>query len=236
MPLMMGGPSDMMTMTGVAAMVSSLSLPYVAFFEVIWIIGMAAMMFPAMIPVVTFYNKVVAKSEASPERSRILGTPAFLTGYLMTYALLGVGAYLAVYAGIALSSTFPVLSALSIVAPAAVLVAAGVYQFSSLKTRCLSQCVSPFGFFATHTAKGITGAISMGFSHGAFCVGCCWAYMLVMLAVGAMSLPVMAALAGLIAVEKVIVRGSAWFNRSVGFGLVGLGIIVALFPNLLVSV
>ncbi|MGI0091597.1 MAG: DUF2182 domain-containing protein [Nitrososphaerales archaeon] len=73
--------------------------------------------------------------------------------------------------------------------------AAGIYQFSSLKTRCLSQCVSPFGFFATQSRNGLFGAFRMGFNHGSYCVGCCWAYMFVMLAVGAMTIPVMAALA-----------------------------------------
>ena len=73
----------------------------------------------------------------------------------------------------------------------------------------------------------------MGFSHGTFCVGCCWAYMMVMFAVGAMSIPIMAALAGVIALEKVIVRGSVWFNRTVAIGFVLLGILVGLFPFIL---
>jgi predicted metal-binding membrane protein len=236
MPLTMSGSPDTMAATGVAAIVSSLSLPAVGLFEAVWTIGMAAMMFPAMIPMTLFYNKVISRSEQSPKLARVAGTPVFLAGYLATYALLGIGAYLAVYAAIALSSSFPALSGLSVIGPTAVLVAAGIYQFSSLKTRCLSQCVSPFGFFATHTDEGISGAFTMGFSHGSFCVGCCWAYMLVMLAVGAMSIPVMAALAGLIALEKVIVRGSAWFSRTVGFGLVSLGILVAFLPNILVIV
>jgi predicted metal-binding membrane protein len=76
----------------------------------------------------------------------------------------------------------------------------------------------------------------MGFSHGKYCVGCCWAYMFVMLAVGAMSIPVMAVLAGLIALEKVIVKGSVWFTRGVAVGFILLGIAVALFPSILVLI
>ncbi len=74
----------------------------------------------------------------------------------------------------------------------------------------------------------------MGLSHGAYCVGCCWAFMLVMLAVGLMSIPVMAALAGVIAIEKVIVKGSVWFNGLVGAGFIVLGVLVGFFPRLLV--
>jgi predicted metal-binding membrane protein len=237
MPLMMMGNSPgMMAANGVAALVSSLSASSVALFEVVWVIGMAAMMFPAMIPVVLFYDKIKTKLETNPRFALVAGTPVFLTGYLVTYALLGIGAYLAIYAAIALSSAFPILSALSIIAPSGILIATGLYQLSSLKSRCLSQCVSPFGFFATHSRSGLLGAFRMGFSHGKYCVGCCWAYMFVMLAVGAMSIPVMAVLAGLIALEKVIVKGSVWFTRGVAVGFILLGIAVAFFPSILVLI
>jgi predicted metal-binding membrane protein len=237
MPLMMmGTSSDMMSAGGVAAIVSSLSVSSVGFFEVVWVIGMAAMMFPAMIPIVLFYDKIKTRLETNPLLSKVAGTPIFLAGYLVTYALLGIGAYLVIYAAISLSSTFPILSALSIIAPSAILITTGVYQFSSLKSRCLSQCISPFGFFATHSQRGLLGAFRMGLSHGKYCVGCCWAYMIVMLAVGAMSIPVMAALAGVIALEKVIVRGSVWLNRGVALGFILLGIIVGFYPSILMLI
>jgi predicted metal-binding membrane protein len=237
MPLMMSGSSsDMMAANGVAGIVSSLSVSSVGLFEVVWVIGMAAMMFPAMIPKVLFYDKIKTKLETNPMFAKVAGTPLFLAGYLTTYALLGLGAYLAVYAAITLSSTFPTLLALSIITPSAILIIAGIYQFTSLKSRCLTQCISPFGFFATHSHGGLLGAFRMGLSDGKYCVGCCWAYMLVMLAVGAMSIPVMAALAGVIALEKVIMRGSVWLNRGVGLGFVLLGVAVGFFPNVLTLV
>jgi predicted metal-binding membrane protein len=226
----------MMVASGVATIVSSLSVSSVGFFLVVWVIGMAAMMFPAMIPTVLFYDKIKTKLETNPFAAKVAGTPVFLAGYLLTYALLGIGAYLAVYVAISLSSTFPLLSVLSIIAPSSILIAAGLYQFSSLKSRCLSKCISPFGFFATQSRSGLTGAFRMGFSHGKYCVGCCWAYMIVMLAVGAMSIPVMAALAGVIALEKVIARGSIWFNRGVGLGFMLLGLTVGFFPSVLMAI
>ncbi len=73
----------------------------------------------------------------------------------------------------------------------------------------------------------------MGFRHGIYCVGCCWAFMLVMLAVGAMSIPVMAVLAGVIALEKVIVRGAVWFNGLVAGSFIGLGVLAIIFPSIL---
>ena len=120
MPLMMSSSSNMMA-SGVAAIASSLSISAITFFEVVWIIGMAAMMFPAMIPMVMFYDKVNTKLETNPRLAKLAGTPIFLAGYLVTYMLLGIGAYLAVYGVIALSTALPILAALSIIAPSAIL-------------------------------------------------------------------------------------------------------------------
>ena len=232
MPLMMASGSGAMSM-GVASIVSSLSFSSVGFFEIVWVIGMAAMMFPAMIPIVLFYNKVATKQESNPFLARVIGTPLFLSGYLIMYAVLGLGAYLVVYESINLSTSFSALAALSVLASSAILIVTGIYQFTPLKSRCLSNCVSPMGFFAVHLKKGMVGTVRMGLRNGLYCVGCCWAFMLVMLAVGAMSIPVMAALAGLIAVEKVIVRGAVWFNRLVAVGFIALGVAVLMFPSIL---
>ena len=231
--MMMSSSSGGMVMTGVAAIVSSLSVPSVALFEVVWTIGMAAMMFPAMIPMVLFYNQVKTKLKVNSRFGRMIGTPLFLSGYLLTYAVLGIGAYLAIYWAINLSMNFSSLDAIAFIVPSGILVATGLYQFSSLKNRCMSKCVSPFGFFATRSKNGLSGAFQMGFSHGVYCVGCCFAYMLVMLAVGAMGIPMMAALTGVIAMEKVVVRGSAWFNTAVAIGFIALGVLVGFFPSIL---
>jgi predicted metal-binding membrane protein len=233
MPLMMMGSSGMIGVSGVAAIVSSVSLSSVGFFEIVWTIGMAAMMFPAMVPVVLFYNRVKTKLISNNLLAETVGTPLFLSGYLVAYALLGIVAFLAVYAALGLASMFPTLSSLAVIASSGVLIVTGLYQFTPLKKRCLSQCISPLGFFAIHSSSGLFGSLRMGLSHGRYCAGCCWAYMLVMLAVGAMSIPIMAALAGIIALEKVILRGSIWFNRAVAFGFIALGISVLLFPSLL---
>jgi predicted metal-binding membrane protein len=233
--MMMSSNSAGMGMTnGVAAIVgSTFSLSSVLFFDLLWVIGMAAMMFPAMIPVMLFYNKVAVNAEEHPKVARILGTPVFLIGYLAMYAVLGIGAYIAIFFALMASSTFSWLAVVAIAAPSAVLIVTGIYQFSSLKNRCLSHCISPIGFFAVHSKRGISGAAQMGFHHGVFCVGCCWAFMLVMLGVAAMSLPAMAILSGVIAVEKIVARGSVWYNRAIGAGFIVFGVAIWFIPGLL---
>ncbi len=97
--------------------------------------------------------------------------------------------------------------------------------------RSLSRCVSPTGFFAIHYREGLFGAVKMGLRHGIYCVGCCWAFMLVMFAVGAMSIPIMAVLSGVIAIEKILIRGALWFNRLIAFSFILLGVAVVFSPN-----
>jgi predicted metal-binding membrane protein len=233
MPLMTMGNAGMGTMqaAGAFSLASSLEPGAVGLFEMVWVLGMAAMMFPAMIPVVRFYDKAVTRIEPNPARARAVGTPLFLTGYLGMYAGLGLSIYLAAF--LVYSLLPPSLASLAVFAPSLVLVVAGAYQLSPLKSRCLSQCVSPIRFFAAHSHRGFLGSLRMGVAHGAYCVGCCWAYMAVMVVVAVMALPFMAALAGVIALEKVIVRGAVWYTRAVGAGLAALGVSSLFAPQIL---
>jgi len=234
MPVMMMGDPATSGMAGVASIISSSLSPVpVGFFVSVWVVGMVAMMFPAMIPVMTFYNKVATRVEPDPAVAKFFGTPLFLLGYLAAYAGLGLLAYLAISVALSFAPLFPFSALLATVVPGSLLILAGAYQFSPLKSTCLSHCVSPVGFFAVHSRRGLTGSVKMGLSHGKYCVGCCWAYMLVMLAVAAMSLPFMAILAGTIALEKVVVRGAAWFTRFIGVGFVLIGVWVFFFPSIL---
>jgi predicted metal-binding membrane protein len=232
-PMMM---DPMMGTMGVASIVTSLSAGALGFFELAWVIGMVAMMFPAMIPVVLFYNRFVARGSAGTGGTRLIGTPVFLLGYLGVYAALGLAAYLGVFAALRVQDVAPSLVEFDVVAPGAVLLVAAVYQLSPLKNACLSKCVSPMGFFVVHNERGVSGALRMGLSHGVYCVGCCWAYMLVMLVVGLMSIPAMIVLAGLIALEKVVVRGHVWFTRAVAVGFAIAGIVGIVFPAVFLSV
>lgn len=196
-------------------------------FLLIWIVGMVAMMFPAMIPMTSIYNATIAKS--TPQS--IIGSLLFLTGYLAMYVLLGVLAYLVVLLVINIVSTMPFLSNFGSLAVGVVLVATGLWQLTPFKNACLKRCISPLGFFLTHSRLGFGGAVRMGAEHGYYCVGCCYLYMLVMFVIAGMSLPAMALLAIMITLEKALLKGARWFNWLISTVFIILGFVVWIFPN-----
>jgi len=234
---MMAGEASM-SMSGIQGIIGGGSFSFVAlaFFLFVWSVGMIAMMFPAILPITLFYSKIVTRIDPRPARLRLMGTPLLLLGYLCAYAALGLGSYLLVYAAVSAAMEVPELSALSVFAPSMVMLAAALFQISPLKTKMLSQCISPITFFAVNSHKGLAGSFRMGTIHGAYCVGCCWAYMLIMLIVGAMSIPVMAILAGVIALEKVLVRGSVWFTRVIALALFISGLALLVYPSALMLI
>jgi len=103
------------------------------------------------------------------------------------------------------------------------LLISGIYQFSSLKTKCLGYCESPLSFFMRRWRNGTTGALKMGIYHGVYCLGCCWPYFLLMVALGWMNLLWMALFAGVIFGEKVWSKG-IWVARSTGVVIAIVGI------------
>lgn len=214
---------------GMVEMFVSLDIGSLLLFLLIWVVGMVAMMFPAMIPVTSMYNDTLAKSTPQFMISSML----FLTGYLGMYLVLGVFAYLAVLLFLGLASTMSFLASYGTIAVAIVLVMTGLWQLTPFKNACLKRCVSPLGFFLTHARQGFMGAVRMGAEHGYYCVGCCYMYMMVMFVVAGMSLPAMALLAIMITLEKALLRGARWFNWLVAAIFILLGIIVWIFPNTL---
>ena len=108
----------------------------------------------------------------------------------------------------------------------AVLVVAGLYQFTPLKGACLRQCQSPVGFVMSHWRDGTTGALRMGFTHGAYCLGCCWALFAVLVATGVMSLAWMLLLTLVVSAEKMNLLGPH-APRIIGTVLLVFGILVA---------
>ncbi len=115
----------------------------------------------------------------------------------------------------------------SAAAGGAVLVVAGLFQLTPLKAACLARCRSPLMFLMTRWREGRRGPFVMGLDHGLFCLGCCWALMLVMFVAGVMNLLWMAALTALMTVEKVMPRGEL-LARATGVALVGAGAWLAL--------
>jgi predicted metal-binding membrane protein len=194
-------------------------------FLVTWVVMMVAMMFPAIVPVIITFDRWVRK--ARRPRS---ATMTFVGGYLLVWTGFG----LVVYAGVVFQPRL-LMGDSAIRLGAALLILAGMYQFTPLKSRCLQHCRSPLAFIAQHTSElrqGGFGTARVGIIHGAFCLGCCWALMLVLVLLGMMSLSWMAAVAGVIFIEKVVARGSL-VTLALAVMLVGLGFTLLVSPRAL---
>jgi predicted metal-binding membrane protein len=190
------------------------------FFVVVWVVMMAAMMFPSVLPMVVVYDRVSRRHG---------GTPSFVAGYLLTWTAAGLAAYGLFVAGRAVAGDALAWDRAGRYVAAGVLVIAAVYQLTPLKNRCLSKCRGPLRFVLESWRDGRLGALRMGAEQGAWCVGCCWALMAALFALGVMSLAWMAFVAALIALEKLAPwRGAA--NRAIAGGLVVLGIALAAAP------
>lgn len=199
----------------------------VTLFLAMWVTMMTAMMLPAVAPTVLAHLAIARRRGDGG-----VPTLAFIGGYLVVWSAIGV-VPLAAFTAL---SRWDVDAAPPQLLPAlagAILVAAGAYQFTPWKRRCLEHCQSPFAFVARHDfGGGARSALRAGIIHGAYCLGCCWALMLVLLVVGLMNLAWMAGLFVLIYVEKTWRHGLA-LAKVAGGVLVAVGIAVAAHPALL---
>ncbi len=202
------------------------SLGSLGWFLGVWIVMMAAMMFPSIAPTVALYARV------TKERSRVRPW-LFAGGYLLTWAAAGLVAY--AIGGTAtriLGDTLAWHNAGRELAGATLIIAA-IYEITPLKDVCLGKCRSPLGVLLGSWRDGNSGAVRMGAKNGAWCVGCCWALMASLFALGIMSVSWMAFVAGVIAVEKTV----PWRRRIVTYAtaavLLVLGILVLAAPDAL---
>jgi len=194
----------------------------------LWILMMAAMMLPSVAPVAVLWARLI--SGASVGAGRVVRMTMFLTGYLLTWAAVGVVAFAALVGTGRLLMASPAAAKWLGVA---ILMTAGVYQLSPWKDWCLRRCRSPIGALMFYVGfKGRSRDVRVGLHHGATCAGCCWGLMIVLIAVGVMNLAVMAALAVVILAEKLWRYGKP-FGRAVGVVLVAIGILAIWFPWLL---
>ncbi len=186
-----------------------------ALFSLGWVLMIVAMMLPSSIPLVLTFGALVRR-----RRRPSLLVLLLLTGYLIAWGAFGLGAWLADRGIHAAVAAIPWLTLHPQVIIATTLAAAGLWQFSPLRDRCLEECRSPLGFVINRWQgrSERVEALRMGIAHGIFCVGCCWSLMLVMFGVGLGSLTAMLALGGLTAVEKNLPIGPR-LSRPVGVGL-----------------
>jgi predicted metal-binding membrane protein len=199
--------------------------PIFALVVAMWWVMMIAMMVPSAAPTVLLYAQVHRKS-VDPGANPPIG--AFLWGYLLCWLVFSIAAAAAQMWLERLALASPMTMALhSRVAAGVLLIAAGAYQLSPLKDACLGQCRSPADFLARHYRPGASGAFQMGFRHGAYCVGCCWPLMLLLFVGGVMNIAWIAALALIVAAEKLLPYGQ-WIARIVGIALVCGGLVLIL--------
>lgn len=176
----------------------------------VWVVMMAAMMLPSLAPTVALY--------ASMTRRRTPSRPLlFTTGYLLVWGAAGVAAYGLFELGRSLFGGDLAWHAGGRWFAASVLAVAALYELTPLKDVCLGKCRSPVGFLLGSWRDGRLGAVEMGAKHAGWCLGCCWALMAALFALGVMSLTWMALVAALIALEKTIPwrRAATWSVAAV---------------------
>ncbi len=213
-------------------MAGTLDLVALFLFTLIWGVGMVAMMFPSLVPMI--YSVTVSARKSLEESTRSHGSKRllvslrsglFIVGYVGVWTLVGLVFYVAVgsltFAGVnAGLGSFGLWAGIG-------LIVVGLYQFSRFKQRALMKCRSPLGFVMTRWRNGSSGACMMGADYGLFCTKCCWVLMAGLLIVGAMSLPLMGIFSIIIFAEKIGPFGVI-VSKVVGAGflLTGLYLII----------
>lgn len=182
----------------------------------VWVVMMAAMMFPSVAPTVALYSRL------SRVRSR-LAPLLFTGGYLLTWGGAGFLAFAIAVAGRQIAGDVFAWGHAGRWLAGSTLLVAAVYELTPLKNACLGKCRSPLGFLLGAWRDGGLGAVEMGVKHGAWCVGCCWALMASLFALGIMSVTWMAFVGALIAAEKTL----PW-HRVATYGTAGILFVLGL--------
>src|SRR4051812_5977406 len=218
-----------MNMDGVAhAAMGMSSVPWTAKTAVLmflmWAIMMVAMMLPSAAPMVLTYAAVVGR--VAPHQAKPTSVAVFAAAYLLVWLGFSVGATLLQWSLERAAILSPSTMALGPTLGGGLLIAAGLYQWSPLKEFCLRNCRSPLTFVASNWRPDLEGALRMGVWHGAYCVGCCYALMLLLFVGGVMNLLWVAAISAFVLVEKLIGQGTRLARGLSGGALVLGGVIL----------
>ncbi|RAX43985.1 DUF2182 domain-containing protein [Arthrobacter sp. AQ5-06] len=200
------------------------------FFVTTWVVMLVAMMFPSVAPMVLAYDRIQRHRRKTGRPAPAGGTALFVGGYLLTWTVFGLVAY-SLYASVAWAfpEVFGPDQGGRYLAAGTILLAA-VYQLTPAKNVSLMKCRTPMDFILHRMRPGYRGALRMGVEHGAWCVGCCWALMVALFALGVMSIGWMAAVGAFIAGEKLL-PWKRLANRSVALALAVIALGVALLPG-----
>jgi predicted metal-binding membrane protein len=199
---------------------------YLLLIFLMWATMMVAMMLPSALPTILIFQRAI---RSDPEvRAPARRMFAFAAGYVLAWAGFSAGATLLQWALAEAALLSPMMVSASPGLGAAILIVAGVYQWTPFKHACLRRCQSPLAFLAEHWRPGVPGALRLGFEHGLNCVGCCWALMLLLFVGGVMNLLWIAAITAFVLVEKLTPYGSK-AGRLSGLALMlsGAGVLVS---------
>jgi predicted metal-binding membrane protein len=197
-------------MTGASAwmMTATWDVQHLLLLWAMWAVMMTGMMLPSVSPVLLLYGALARRSVPGAAGRQIY---ALAAGYLMVWIVFSLGATALQRVLAAFLLLSPMMEATSPAVGGTLLLIAGMYQLAPIKYACLRTCQSPLGFLMSRWRPGSRAAFRMGLEHGAYCVGCCWALMLLLFAGGVMNLTVIAALTVFVAFEKLApfgVRGA----------------------------
>ena len=188
-----------------------------------WAVMMVGMMGASAAPVLLLFAGMHARRG---ERDMPIAVLLFGLGYIVVWMGFSVCAALVQWGLHELALLSSTMAATSPLLGGVILIAAGAYQFTPVKGACLRQCQSPLGFLVSHWREGTSGAVAMGLRHGVHCLGCCWALMGVLFAVGVMNLAWVAAISAFILLEKTG-RVGAQVARVGGVAMMAVGILAA---------
>ncbi len=199
-------------------------------FLAIWVVMMVAMMFPTAAPMILTFHRVQASKRQRGEA--FVATWVFVAAYMLVWTLSGVAAYAGALAAEAIAAHAALSPSAAARIGGAVLVAAGLYQLTPFKDMCLSKCRTPIGFIMTSWRDGVGGALRMGLTHGAYCLGCCWLLFVVLFPLGIMNIAAMAVITLVVLAEKTLPWGRP-VARATAAALVAYGAVVLAAPQVL---
>jgi predicted metal-binding membrane protein len=187
---------------------------------IMWAVMMVAMMTPSATPMILTFSRINRSHHA--QRNPIVSTGAFLAGYLVVWIAFSAVATVAQWALHRAALLSPMMVSNNPFLGGALLVGAGVFQFTPYKYACLKHCRSPIGFFMTEWREGTRGAFFMGIHHGIYCVGCCWLLMALLFVAGVMNLLWVATIAAYVLVEKIAPAGHR-VSQAIGMCMILAG-------------
>ncbi len=186
---------------------------------IMWLVMMIAMMTPSVAPLILLFSMVNRQSE---QKNPFIKTWYLFAGYYVTWTIFSLLATILQWVLQQVAWLNPDMVITNKILSSIILVAAGIFQFTSLKHRCLSYCRTPIDFIHAKWKPGKTGAFRMGVENGIYCLGCCWALMVLLFVAGIMNLLWIALIASFVLLEKLLPQ-SKWISYTAGAALVLYG-------------